>query len=82
MVYGSGTILVARPEKALLDHWHHAAGEWTDDRLAEMRYQNMIAVDARCLQEYAVRFKRPRLDLAVRRWLRLAQECDAGELIL
>lgn len=82
MVYGSGTILVARPEKALLDHWHLATGEWTDDRLAEMRYQNMSGVDARRLQEYAARFKRPRLDRAVRRWLRLAQECDAGELIL
>ena len=82
VAYGSGTILVARPEKALLDHWHLAAGEWTEDRLAEMRYQNMNAVDSRRLQEYAARFKRPRLDRAVDRWLRLAKECDAGELIL
>ena len=82
VAYGSGTILVARPEKALLDHWHLAAGEWTEDRLAEMRYQNMNAVDSRRLQEYAARFKRPRLDRAADRWLRLAKECDAGELIL
>ena len=47
-----------------------------------MRYQNMNAVDSPRLQEYAARFKRPRLDRAADRWLRLAKECDAGELIL
>ena len=37
---------------------------------------------ARRLLESAARFTRPRLDRAVDRWLRLAKECDAGELIL
>lgn len=82
MAYGSGAVLVAHPEKALLDHWHLSAGEWTEDRLAEMRYQNMNAVAPNRLREYVARFKRPRLERAVDRWLRLAQECDAGELIL
>ena len=80
--YGSGTILVAHPEKALLDHWHLSAGEWTGDRLGEMRYQNMQLVDQRRLREYAARFKRPRLARAVDRWLRLADECDSGDMIL
>jgi hypothetical protein len=80
--YGSGTILVAHPEKALLDHWHLSAGEWTSDRLAEMRYQNMKLVDQRRLREYAARFKRPRLDRAVERWLELAERCDDGDVIL
>ena len=75
------TVPIARPEKALLDHWHLSAGEWTVDRLAEMRYQNVAAVDHSLLQEYAARFKRPRLLRAADRWIRLAQECDAGELI-
>lgn len=79
--YGGGTILVARPEKALLDHWHLSAGEWTSDRLEEMRYQNMQAVDASRLQEYAARFQRPRLRRAAERWARLAAECDDGALI-
>lgn len=82
VAYGGGSILVARPEKALLDHWHLSAGEWTTDRLSEMRYQNVSAVDHRRLQEYAARFNRPRLDRAVERWIQLAAECDAGELIL
>jgi predicted transcriptional regulator of viral defense system len=82
VAYGNGSILVACPEKALLDHWHLSRGEWTTDRLVEMRYQNTSAVDPRRLQEYASRFKRPRLDRAVERWMQLAAECDAGELIL
>jgi len=45
VAYGVGTILVARPEKALLDHWHLTPGEWTCDRLSEMRYQNPGKVD-------------------------------------
>jgi multidrug efflux pump subunit AcrB len=77
-----GTILVAHPEKALLDHWHLSAGEWTSDRLAEMRYQNMKVVIQSRLRDYAARFKRPRLDRAVERWLQLAEECDAGDVIL
>jgi hypothetical protein len=80
--YGSGTILVAHPEKALLDHWHLSAGEWTSDRLAEMRYHNMKLVDQRRLRDYAARFKRPRLDRAVDRWLELAERCDDGDVIL
>jgi predicted GNAT family acetyltransferase len=31
---------VAHPEKALLDQWHLSAGEWSDDRIHEMRYRN------------------------------------------
>jgi len=80
--YGGSTILVARPEKALLDHWHLSAGEWTSDRLHEMRYQNMKAVDHRRLQEYAARFERPRLQRAVERWLQLAAEGEEGDVIL
>jgi hypothetical protein len=80
VAYGSGTIVVARPEKALLDHGHLSAGEWTDDRLAEMRYQHMRDVNRRRLREYVARFKRPRLDRAVDRWLRLATQ-DAKALL-
>jgi len=82
VAYGHSSILVARPEKALLDPWHLSRGEWTTERLAEMRYQHMTAVDPRRLQEYAARFQRPRLDRAVARWMQLAAEDDAGVQIL
>ena len=82
VAYGDSTILVARPEKALLDHWHLSSGEWTRDRLSEMRYQNIEKVDRRRLQEYAARYQRPRLNRAVARWLELEQENDEAGVTL
>lgn len=82
VAYGSSTILVARPEKALLDHWHLSSGEWTRDRLFEMRYQNIEKLDCRRLQEYAARFQRPRLNRAVSSWLELEQDTAEVEVML
>jgi len=75
-------VQVAEPEKALLDHWHLTAGEWTDDRLAEMRYQNTQGIDAPRLQAYAARFRSPRLVRTVQRWLHLTAEEDKGTVTL
>ena len=80
--YGEAEILVAEPEKALLDHWHLTAGEWTAERLAEMRYQNTQGIDASRLQAYAARFRSPRLVRTVQRWLHLAAEEDKGTMTL
>ena len=79
---GGADMPVAEPEKALLDHWHLTDAEWTDERLAEMRYQNMVRVDASRLREYAARFRSPRLDRAVQRWLHLADEDGKGTVAL
>lgn len=73
---------VAKPEKALLDHWHLTEGEWTMQRLEEMRYQHVERVTESRLREYAARFQSPRLDRAVRRWLRLADELEEGTVTL
>ena len=75
---GGADTPIAEPEKALLDHWHLTDAEWTDERLMEMRYQNMTRVDASRLREYAARFRSPRLDRAVQRWLHLAEEDGKG----
>jgi predicted transcriptional regulator of viral defense system len=75
-------ILVAEPEKALLDHWHLTAGEWTPARLTEMRYQHRDRVEARKLEEYASRFRSPRLGRAVARWLALASDEEKGTVTL
>lgn len=82
VAYGSSTILVARPEKALLDHWHLSSGEWTRDQLFEIRYQNIEKVDCRRLPEYAAKFQRPRLNRAVSRWLELEQDTAEVEVML
>lgn len=80
--YGGQDILVAEPEKALLDHWHLTRGEWTSERLAEMRYQHVESVDRHRLETYAVRFDRPRLARAAERWLALASEYEKGTVTL
>ena len=79
---GENEIPVGDPEKALLDHWHHTEGEWTDDRLVEMRYQNGEVVDADRLRTYAARFRSPRLERAAERWVSLASADDEGTVAL
>jgi predicted transcriptional regulator of viral defense system len=76
--YGGQSILVAEPEKAMLDHWHLTMGEWTADRLDEMRYQNTEQVSAARLRAYCERFGSPRLSRAVDRWLALAARIEKG----
>ena len=80
--YGGGEIVVAEPEKALLDHWHLNAGEWTVDRLDEMRYQHTGVIDDDRLAAYATRFRSPRLDRAVQRWVERAPNEQDGTVLL
>lgn len=79
---GDRKFLVAEPEKALLDHWHLTTGEWTPERLDEMRYQHVAQVDAERLKRYAQRFRSPRLDRTVQRWLQLANGMEEGTVLL
>lgn len=79
---GDQKFLVAEPEKALLDHWHLTVGEWTPERLDEMRYQHVAQIDADQLKLYAQKFHSPRLDRAVQRWLELATDVDEGTVML
>jgi predicted transcriptional regulator of viral defense system len=57
-------VLLATREKALLDTWYWAGGEWTAPRHREMRYQNMDDVRPDRLQEYMRRFDSPRMERA------------------
>lgn len=75
---GAREFLIAEPEKALLDHWHLTAGEWTPERLDEMRYQHVAQINAERLTRYAERFRSPRLDRAVQRWLTTAFDAEPG----
>ena len=81
-ILGGAEILVAEPEKALLDHWHLTEGEWTTERLEEMRYQHAAVVGKDRLRGYAERFRSPRIDRAVHRWLELAAENEEGTVTL
>lgn len=71
-------VLLAEPEKALLDLWHLNRGEWNPARMAEMRFQNTDLIDNRRLSEHATRFESPRLLRAVEIWHR--EVPDTGEI--
>lgn len=75
-------ILVAEPEKALLDHWHLTPGEWTQARLEEMRYQHYQQTKKDKLRAYADRFQSPRLCRTVERWLTTTAEEEKGTVTL
>lgn len=79
---GGQDFAIAEPEKALLDHWHLTEGEWTGERLAEMRYQHAERVSEQRLREYAVRYRSPRLNRTARRWLELASDMRKGTVTL
>jgi len=61
-------VLIATPEKALLDLWHILDGEWTIERMASMRFQNLEVVSRKKLDKYAELYQSPRLTRAVRNW--------------
>lgn len=82
VTHGGQEILVAEPEKALLDHWHLTAGEWTAERIEEMRYQHVGKVSEAKLKTYADRFRSPRLSRAIHRWLKLSAEVEKGTVTL
>lgn len=66
-------VLLAEPEKAILDLWHLQRGAWDRDRMTAMRFQSTEAVDRHRLEEYAKRFRSPRLERAVGEWTRYAE---------
>lgn len=68
MVLDEQKVLIAIPEKALLDIWHIEDGEWTTDRMASMRFQNFEMVSQKKLNRYAGMFHSPRLARAVGNW--------------
>jgi len=76
------TVLLAEPEKALLDLWHLERGVWDPVRMAEMRFQNMELIQPKKLVQYTARFASPRLRKAVRVWMDLKQEQPQGTVEL
>jgi predicted transcriptional regulator of viral defense system len=69
MVTLSGaSVCMADPEKALLDLWHLQSGEWTVERMREMRFQNTGKVSVERLKGCADRFGSPRLVRAASVW--------------
>lgn len=67
-------VLIAEPEKALLDLWYMSPGPWTKERMEGMRFQNIQQVDAVKLRRYAERIAVPRINKACSVWMRLTPD--------
>jgi predicted transcriptional regulator of viral defense system len=79
---GDESFLVATPAKALVDHWHLHAGEWTEARLDQMRYQNTDSIQTKELLKVVDRMQSPRLRQAAERWIRLQEMEKKGSVDL
>jgi hypothetical protein len=75
---GGRPVLIAAPEKALLDLWYLEKGQWGRARMTEMRFQNFEIVDAKALESSAARFGSRRIAVAVEEWKALVRRETAG----
>ncbi|MBN1586220.1 MAG: hypothetical protein JW937_02180 [Candidatus Omnitrophica bacterium] len=75
-------VLMAEPEKALLDLWYLGKGEWVQPRIVEMRFQNTDALNLKKLEDYAQRFESPRLQRALEGFMKFAAAEQDGEVEL
>jgi predicted transcriptional regulator of viral defense system len=75
-------VLVADPEKALLDLWHLGKGTWNEARMGEMRFQNLDSVDPEKLEQFAEVFDSRRLQRAAKAWSELTSTEREGTVEL
>ena len=71
---GGAKVMLAEPEKALLDLWHLMSGPWPTRRMEEMRFQNTENVNAGKLEKYAEQMASPRILRAVSAWIKMQSE--------
>lgn len=76
------SVTVAEPEKALLDFWHLTPGEWTVDRLREMRFQQLNLIDREKLDRYVDRWDSPRIRRAASRLMTSVEDESGSEAIV
>jgi len=79
---GGRGVIIAEPEKALLDLCHLARGVWSKDRMDAMRFQNAEAIDADKLRLYADRYQSLRLTKAAATWILAISDQDEGTVEL
>lgn len=60
---------IAKPEKAILDLIYLNKGEWTKERISQMRFQSLDTFDHNRLQKFFKRFDSPRLERATERFI-------------
>jgi predicted transcriptional regulator of viral defense system len=68
---GDKKVIMAEPEKALLDMLYLEQGAWGEERMDGMRFQNQDVINVEKLRSYAERYQSPRLVKAVGEWARV-----------
>ncbi len=63
---------MAVPEKALLDLFYFLQGEWTVERIKEMRFQNLQDLDFPRFKRYVKQFHSPKIEEAAHTFLNLS----------
>jgi len=81
-VIETSPVWMADPEKALLDYFHLTPGEWTEDRLSEMRFQNTSVLELNRLLAYTEQWGSPRLNRAIARFTHLINQEQEGRFFL
>ncbi|MDY0001016.1 MAG: hypothetical protein RBU30_06955 [Polyangia bacterium] len=74
--------LLASAEKALVDHFYLSLGEWTQERMMEMRFSRPASLDVASLETMIHRAGKARLRRAFRVWDEVTRETAAGEMEL
>ncbi len=75
-------VLIATPEKALVDCWYLETGEWNADRMREMRLSADGSLDETSLLSIVERIGKPRLSRALNVWLNEIRDQQKGEVEL
>ena len=73
-VHPQENFMLAEPEKVFLDLFYLIKGEWTEERIVEMRFQNLEKVKREKLLDYSRRFNSPKAHRGVRRLIRIHKE--------
>ena len=82
LTMGGKKVVMAEPEKAVLDLWHLEKGSWDKDRMAEMRFQNTEIINLERLKLYAEKYQSPRLVKATAVWARVSDAQNEGTVEL
>jgi hypothetical protein len=77
---GGRKVLLASPEKALIDLWHLERGEWTARRMREMRLAGGGLLRSGTLERMVRRIGKPRLLRALEVWRQHGREEGEVEL--
>jgi len=79
---GGRKVVIASPEKALVDTWHLSPGRWTVERTREMRFAQGARVNAVKLEAIVNEIGKPRLVRAYELWRAVLGDDTAAEVEL